>query len=167
MPLTISLVTSEADIPRIAEIDYEGWHTPYNPQLKHFRPILPTRDDYIAWSLKREWLDPTNPNVFLVKCVNTDQNLIIGYAKWEVNEGSDAKGGVETTKAEWHVEGSEDREFAQRFVDGLEGFIGERVRRPHIGESVLSGVICVLMLDKSFMLLSCIQSTADAAQGVC
>jgi hypothetical protein len=135
MPLKLSLVTSPSDIPRISEIDYDGWHTPYNPQLKHFRPILATRDDYIAWSVKRQWLDPANPKYFLVKCTDTDKDVIVGYSKWEVNEGSDAKGEVETSKVTWHVEGSEEREFAQRFVDGLEGFVGERVRGPHMGES--------------------------------
>ena len=136
MPLTVDLVTSENDLDRICEVDYDGWHTPYNPQLKHFRPITTSREEYITWNRKRNWIHPDNPKHFLVKCTETDTDTIIGFAVWTVNDGAEENSAP--TKALWHVEGSDDREFAERFINGLWGFLGKRVTRPHMGECLPS-----------------------------
>ncbi|KAF2679431.1 hypothetical protein K458DRAFT_480342 [Lentithecium fluviatile CBS 122367] len=132
MPLAIALVTSESDFDQLCEMDYDAWQTPYNPQLKHFRASFPTRAEAIAWDKARKIrsLRKQNPKLFYVKCTDTDTDTIIGYANWMVNDSPEPY--EEPTKAVWHPEGSDEREFAERFINGLWGFIGERVTRPHM-----------------------------------
>jgi hypothetical protein len=43
-------------------------------------------------------------------------------------------GDGEKTNAWWHPEGSEEKEFAELFIDGLFGFLGEKVQRKNMGE---------------------------------
>ena len=133
MPLTVSLVTSPSDFTRIMPMDYDAWQTPYNPQLKHFRPVLATREESIAYTIARETkkLNKHDPNNFMVKVTDTDTGEIIGYAVWEVNDPQKTSG--EKTVAHWHPEGSEEREFAEVFINGLWGFLAERVTRKHMG----------------------------------
>lgn len=130
MPLVTGLVTSERDLDQLCDLDYDGWQTPYNPQLKHFRPTLPTREENIAWNKKRKLLRLADPKLFTVKCTDTDTDTMLGYAVWQVNDDAEADG--EPVKAIWHPEGSDEREFAERFINGLWGFLGERVTRPHM-----------------------------------
>jgi len=132
MPLVLDLVTSECDLDQLCEVDYDGWRTPYNPQLKHFRPNLRTREENIAWSRKRKSLHVANPKLFVVKCTDTETDKIVGYATWEANESPE--GSDEPTRAVWHPEGSDEREFAEKFINGLWRFIGKRVTRPHMGK---------------------------------
>jgi hypothetical protein len=133
MPLTLAIITSESDLPQLCETDYAAWQSPYNPQLKHFRPTFPTREEAIAWDKARKTkrLRAQNPKFFMVKCTDTDLDLIIGYAAWEINDRPDPYG--ERTEAVWHPEGSVEREFAERFINGLWGFIGSRVKGAHMG----------------------------------
>lgn len=135
MPLTTALLTP-TDAPQLAPLDYDSWLTPYNPQLKHFRPSFSSRDDAIAWFIasrtplyEAQARGDPDPKTFFVKCYEPATGEIAGYAVWHVNDGEE--GGK--TVASWHPEGSEEREFAERFVDGLWGFIGERVRGARMG----------------------------------
>ena len=133
MPLTASIITSAEDFVQIAPMDHDAWLTPYNPQLKHFRPIFPTREESIAFVIDRQTrrLNKHDPNHFMVKVTDTDTNEIIGYAGWAINDPATSTG--EKTVATWHPEGSEEREFAECFIDGLWGFIAERVTGKHMG----------------------------------
>ncbi|KAF1970881.1 hypothetical protein BU23DRAFT_570360 [Bimuria novae-zelandiae CBS 107.79] len=132
MTITISLITSEADFEEISPMVLDGWHSPYNPQLKHFRPVLPTRADAISYSSQRDVakLREHDPKRFMLKAVDSATNAIIGFAQWYVNDKPDPYG--ERTVATWHPEGSDEREFAERFINGLWAFIGKRVTRPHM-----------------------------------
>jgi hypothetical protein len=49
-------------------MDHAAWLTPYNPQLKHFRPQCPTREEAIAWKQARDTkrLAENDPNVFFM-----------------------------------------------------------------------------------------------------
>ena len=136
MPLTTSLVISESDFDSIIPMDHDAWLAPYNPQLKHFRPNFSSRDEAIAWNKDRKIksLRAKDPKRFHVKCADTETGEIIGYAVWEINDKPEPYG--EPTKASWHPEGSEEREFAERFINGLWSFIGKRVSRPHMGIAV-------------------------------
>jgi hypothetical protein len=133
MPLALGIVTSESDLDQLCETDYEAWQSPYNPQLKHFRANFDTRAEAIAWNKERKTktLRAQDPKLFHVKCTDTDRNMIIGYAAWKINDSPEPYS--EPTKATWHPEGSEEREFAERFINGLWAFIGKRVTRPHMG----------------------------------
>lgn len=133
MPLSISQVTDPSDFERIMPMDYDAWLTPYNPQLKHFRPNLPTRDESIAYTAAKnaKRLQTNDPNMFFIKVTDTDLNEVVGFAIWAINpmdEDDDEK-----TVAYWHPEGSEEREFAECFINGLWGFLAERVTRKHMG----------------------------------
>ena len=140
MTLKLSIVTDPNDLPALCTMDYLGWQTPYNPQLKHFRPVLPTREASVAYSVKlrTEALKSKSGKRFMLKVVETDIDEIVGTAIWEINDKPEPYG--EPTKAVWHPEGSEEREFAEIFINGLWKYIGERVTRAHMGESTISRV---------------------------
>lgn len=133
MPLKISIVTDENDFEQIAPMDYEAWKFPHNPQLRHFRPQFETREESIEYIKDRAItsLRKNDPKNFQLKVVDTDTGEVVGFAVWYVNDKPDPYG--EKTIATWHPEGSEEREFAERFINGLWGFIGKRVTRPHMG----------------------------------
>lgn len=132
MPITISIINDEADFHEVSPMVLDAWQKPYNPQLKHFRPVLSTREAAIAHSTQRsiERLRAQDPKMFMIKATDSDTNEIVGYAQWYVNDGPAG----ERTEATWHPEGSDEREFAERFINGLWDFIGRRVTRPHMGE---------------------------------
>jgi GNAT superfamily N-acetyltransferase len=112
-------------------MDHDAWLTPYNPQLKHFRPNLPTRDERIAYTVAKnaKKLQNNDPNLFFIKVTDTEIDEVIGFAIWAVNQMSDEDDG---TAAYWHPEGSEEREFAECFINGLWQFMAERVQRKHL-----------------------------------
>ncbi|KAL6706319.1 hypothetical protein ACN47E_005609 [Coniothyrium glycines] len=144
MPLTISLITSPLDIPTITPFDHSAWLSPPNPQLKHFRPAHHTRAEAIAHATARfvRQLEQRDPDTFMVKATDDQTGQIVGWAVWAVNDAVAAKrveerdtadgeagGGVHAT---WYPEGSEEREFAEIFINGLWGFLAHRVPRRHM-----------------------------------
>lgn len=134
MPLSISQVENEKDYDKICQMDHDAWKKPYNPQLKHFRVNIADRDAAIANTIakKVKAFRERSSKKFMLKVVDTDTDDIIGYAEWEVNDRPNSLG--EKTVATWYPEGSDEREFAERFINGLWGFLGSRVTRPHMGE---------------------------------
>lgn len=132
MPLQLSQVTDPSDFDKIMPMDYDAWQTPYNPQLKHFRPSLPTRAESIAYTTAKnsKKLLENDPNRFFIKVIDTETYDVLGFAVWEINQMS--RDGDSKTNAYWHPEGSEEQEFAECFIDGLWGFLAERVTRKHM-----------------------------------
>ncbi|KAF2011171.1 hypothetical protein BU24DRAFT_496284 [Aaosphaeria arxii CBS 175.79] len=131
MTLKLSVVQSATDFDKIAPMDHDAWKIPYNPQLKHFRPQFPTREQAIAYARensKCRFEDRDPEKQFWLK-VEDENEEVIGAAQWAVNIPAE---GAERTVASWYPEGSEEREFAERFINGLWGFLGERVTRPHM-----------------------------------
>jgi hypothetical protein len=116
-------------------MDYDAWQQPYNPQLKHFRPLFPTRSESIAYAQAKhiERFSKQDPSVFMIKVADDETQEIIGWAVWKVNDPATLSGG--RTVAHWYPEGSEEREFAEIFINGLWGFIEQRVTRKHMGTS--------------------------------
>jgi hypothetical protein len=133
MPLIVEQVTDPSDFDKIMPMDYDAWRSPYNPQLKHFRPDYLSRTESIAYITAKYTrnLQKHDPTHFMIKVIDTENNEIIGFAIWELNE-MDAQGDEKTT-ASYYPEGSEEREFAECFIDGLWSFIAERVTRKHMG----------------------------------
>ncbi|CAO2647237.1 Nn.00g081590.m01.CDS01 [Neocucurbitaria sp. VM-36] len=78
MPLTVSLITSPSDFDQIIPMDYDAWLTPYNPQLKHFRPVFPTREESIAYTKKRDIarFNANDPNNFMIKVTDEETDLM-------------------------------------------------------------------------------------------
>jgi len=132
MPLVTSLVTEAADFDKICPMDYDAWQTPYNPQLKHFRPKSSTREEAIAMAKSKNItkLNEQDSTDFMIKVTDDETHEVIGFAKWVVNDAATSSG--EKTVAYWHPEGSEEREFAETFINGLWGFLEERVTRRHM-----------------------------------
>lgn len=114
-------------------MDHDAWLTPYNPQLKHFRPNLSSRQESIDYVIARNTkkFNEQDPHSFMIKVTDDETGEIIGYAAWAVNDPENS--GEEKTVATWHPEGSEEKEFAECFINGLWGFIAERVTRKHMG----------------------------------
>ncbi|KAF1830802.1 hypothetical protein BDW02DRAFT_572637 [Decorospora gaudefroyi] len=124
MTLTISPITSPQDFNKIHPMDHIAWQTPYNPQLKHFRPQLSDPEEAIAWTHARDTkrFRERGDHVFMIKATDDATGEIVGWAVWEVEGGQQ-----ERTVASWYPEGSEERAFAEIFINGLWGFIGGRV----------------------------------------
>jgi hypothetical protein len=140
MPLIISEVDHEKDFDKICFMDHDAWKVPYNPQLKHFRVDIADRDAAIATSIakKTKSFREHNPKRFMLKVVDTDTDDIIGYAEWELNDKPDPS--AQKTIVTWYPEGSDEKEFAERFINGLWGFLGKRVTRPHMGRYFSRGL---------------------------
>lgn len=136
MPISVSVITNEDDFDEVSPMVLDAWQTPPNPQLKHFRPTFPTRAESVEYGKQRslQRFREKDPKLFMLKAVDSDTNAIVGFAQWYVNDKLDPYG--ERTVATWHPEGSEEREFAERFINGLWGFIGKRVTAPHMGKVV-------------------------------
>jgi hypothetical protein len=137
MPFEVSRVIEVSELDELMEMDYEAWQTPYIPQLKHFRPSFPARAESIAFAKARKTkkLLENDPNCFFIKIKDTETQEVVGAATWIFNEASDDTDNDEKAKAEWYPEGSEEREFAECFIDGLSAFLAPRLTRAHMGRS--------------------------------
>jgi hypothetical protein len=74
MPLQLELVTDPKDFDKIMQMEYEAWQTPYNPQLKQFRPNLPTRAESISHTIAKNTkkLLENDPDHFFINVIDTD-----------------------------------------------------------------------------------------------
>lgn len=133
MSLTISQVTDPSELDKIIPMDYDAWQVPYNPQLKHFRPAYLNRSDSIAYTTAKysKKLQENDPNHFMIKVTDNETDEVIGFAIWQLNP-MDGQGDGKTV-ASWYPEGSEEKEFAECFIDGLWSFLAQRVERKHMG----------------------------------
>lgn len=99
----------------------------------------------------------------MVKVTDTETNQIIGWAKWAINDPEKVEGdGI--THATWYPEGSLEREFAETFINGLWGFLGERVTRKHMG-TLICNRLFLLYPDLILDLLSITVHTAHRHRG--
>jgi hypothetical protein len=137
MPFEVSQVTDVSELDELMEMDYEAWQTPYIPQLKHFRPSFPTRAESIAYAKARKAkkLLSSDPNCFFIKVKDAETKEVVGAATWILNSASDGADDDEKARVEWYPEGSEQREFAECFIDGLSAFLGPRLTRAYMGRS--------------------------------
>jgi GNAT superfamily N-acetyltransferase len=132
MTVSVSVITSPSDFSQIAPMVFDGWQQPYNPQRKHFRPPFASRNEAVTYTRDDAISEfrAQDPKMFMLKAVDTETGDIVGFAQWYVNDKPDPYG--ERTVASWYAEGSEEKEFAERFINGLWAFIGKRVSRPHM-----------------------------------
>jgi len=133
MPIIVSLIEEETDFDELHPMIFDSWQDPPNPQLKHFRPSYLNREESIEYGKKRSvnTFRAKNPKTFMLKAVDTDTKKAVGYAQWCVN---DNPGHSEPTVATWYPEGSDERKFAEMFINGLWSYMSDRVTRPHMGK---------------------------------
>ncbi|KAF2203383.1 hypothetical protein GQ43DRAFT_367005 [Delitschia confertaspora ATCC 74209] len=65
-----------------------------------------------------------------LKVVEPDSGKVVGAACWAVERPKPDR--PYKAEAVWYPEGSVERAFAERFINGLYGFIQKRVTRPHL-----------------------------------
>ena len=121
-----------------------------NPLSKHFNPIHTTLAAAIEASKARHvkmWRE--NKSCRWVEAVDDASGEVVGGACWmfnllkeetkELEKKRDEGGGSgEGVDANWHVEGSEEKRFAERLIEGMRGFVGGKVGGvPHLGSFFL------------------------------
>lgn len=165
MSITVSVVTDEGDFNEITPMAWDAWQSPYNPQLKHFRSVVDTRAEAVAFGNERalKAFRKKGPKMFMLKATDEDTNSIIGFAQWYVNDKPDPYG--ERIVATWHPEGSDEREFAERFINGLWKYIGDRVTRPHMGEWRVAALWIFCLRTQTYIRSPCIPNIGAAALG--
>jgi hypothetical protein len=131
--LKLEEVTSEKDFDQIWPVLFDAFEKPYNSFFQFFNPIHGMREEAIQVSKGRHiqtWKN--DPDCHWLKVTDTNTNEIIGAACWEVHEKTPEPSSA-SPNASWHIEGSEEKAFAEKLLGGLKGFIGERMMRPHLG----------------------------------
>jgi GNAT superfamily N-acetyltransferase len=142
MAFKILEVTSPTEFDQIWPIHFQSFRTPYNTLSKFFNPVHTTLEAAIETSKARHikmW--EGNPACHWIKAVSAESGKVVGAACWLINlevQKLDQKKGP--FNAHWHIEGSDEKAFAERLIGGLRGFVAERVTRPHVGENFLSGL---------------------------
>lgn len=143
MPLILEEIKDEQDFDEIMPMLYAAFGTPYNSLRRWFIPVHTTVAAAIEASKERQiksWKQ--HPGIIhWLKVTDSDTGKIVGAAEWEIREKIDtpvSAPGEEAAQqqpinAYWHIEGSEEKEFAGRLLTSLKGFMKERMTRPHIG----------------------------------
>ena len=132
MTFSVSAVKNENEFDELCPMAYDAWKEPYNPQLKHFQPTIENRDEAIA-EMKSRYVGRMRErpdSKWWVKVVDLTTNTPVGLACWSVEEATDTNN---TTVASWHPEGSVERRFAERFINGLHAFLNARLRGSYLG----------------------------------
>jgi hypothetical protein len=138
MAVQILEVTSPAEFDEIWPVHFQSFRTPYNTLSKFFNPVHTTLEVAIETSKARHvkmW--EGNPECHWIKAVDTESGNVAGAACWVINlevQKPDHKKGP--FDAYWHVEGSDEKAFAEKLIGGMRGFVAERVTRPHVGKNV-------------------------------
>lgn len=133
MPFTLEEVKDEKDFDEILPVLFAAFGEPYNSLRKWFIPVHTTVEAAIEDSKMRNiksWKQ--HDGIHWVKAVDTESGKIVGAAEWEIRqEVSDEP--LKPINASWHIEGSEEKVFAEKLLIQLKGFMKERMTRPHIG----------------------------------
>ncbi|KAJ4351511.1 uncharacterized protein N0V89_006854 [Didymosphaeria variabile] len=136
MSFQLSEVTLESEFDAIWPIHFKAFQDPYNTFSKFFNPIHTSLDEAVTSSKERHvrmW--KANPACHWTKVVETKSENVVGATCWMLNVGAHAPNPNGTKKpfvADWHIEGSDERLFAEKLIGGLLGFVAERVARPHV-----------------------------------
>ncbi|KAF2790301.1 hypothetical protein K505DRAFT_311616 [Melanomma pulvis-pyrius CBS 109.77] len=74
-----------------------------------------------------------NEGCHWVKVTEMDSGKVVGAACWNFNLEQQAMAAKKVPfNAYWHIEGSDEKAFAEKLIGGLRGFVSERVRIPNI-----------------------------------
>jgi hypothetical protein len=126
MFLTVEQVHSAAEFDAIWPMHFQAFQTPYDSFSKSFNPVHTTTDAAIEISKARYiamW--EGNAASHWIKVTDKKTKHVIGAALWELNQSGYTAGDGErfktSFKATQHVEGSEERLFAEKLIGRLEG----------------------------------------------
>lgn len=139
MSFVLEEVTSAADFDAIWPVHFQAFRNPYNAVSKFFNPVHTTLDAAIETSKARHvamW--KSSPTTHWVKVTETGTGQVVGAACWDVMENGYSKEQAETFrenfKATQHIEGSEEKKWAEKLIGGLRSAVMERISGPHLGE---------------------------------
>ncbi|KAL7622779.1 hypothetical protein AAE478_006458 [Parahypoxylon ruwenzoriense] len=134
MPLRLEEVKNEQDFGEILPVLYAAFGEPYNSLRKWFIPVHTTVEAAIEDAKGRNvksWKEHTN--IHWLKVTDTDSGKIVGAAEWEIRHTIDSPHEPQKPiNAYWHIEGSEEKLFAEKLLINLKGFMKERMTRPHV-----------------------------------
>ncbi|KAI1415340.1 hypothetical protein F5Y13DRAFT_8128 [Hypoxylon sp. FL1857] len=134
MPLLLQVVEDERDFDEILPVLYAAFGEPYNSLRRWFIPVHTTVEAAIEDAkgrMVKGWKQ--HEGIHWVKVTDTDSGAIVGAAEWEIRSTvSPANEPQAPINAYWHIEGSEEKAFAEKLFVNLKGFMKERMARPHI-----------------------------------
>lgn len=138
MAFKLEEVTSAADFDAIWPVHFQAFRNPYNAFSKFFNPVHTTLDAAIDISKARHvkmW--EASPACHWIKVTETETNQVVGAACWDIMEkgyaDGDAKKFRESFTASQHIEGSDEKLWAEKLIGGLRGAVMENVREGHVG----------------------------------
>ncbi|KAL1593218.1 hypothetical protein SLS60_010826 [Paraconiothyrium brasiliense] len=126
MSLQLFEVTSESEFDAIWSIHFKAFHNPYNAFSKFFNPIHTSLDEAVTASKERHVrMRKANKACHWTKVVKTKSNA----ACWMLNVGAHAP---DPFVANWHIEGTDEKFFAEKLIGGLQNLVTKRVPRPYV-----------------------------------
>ncbi|XXH02252.1 hypothetical protein Hte_008621 [Hypoxylon texense] len=134
MPFILQEVKDEKDFDEILPVLYAAFGEPYNSLRRWFIPVHTTVEAAIENSKMRSiksWKQ--HAGIHWIKAIDTDSSKVVGAAEWEIRQDvSPSDEPLKPFNASWHIEGSEEKAFAEKLLMNLKGFMKERMIRPHI-----------------------------------
>jgi hypothetical protein len=142
MVFIVERVRNAAEFDEIWPMHFQAFQNPYNSFSKFFNPVHTTIDAAIEISKARHvamWKD--DPASHWIKVIDKETKQVIGAALWDLNQSGYTTGDGDRFKASFkatqHVEGSEERLFAEKLIGGLRSTVMETIKGPHMGEHLL------------------------------
>jgi hypothetical protein len=142
MSFELNVVTDEKDFDEIVRVLYAAFSEPPTDFLKWYIPIHTTVDDATE-AFKGRAIDSwkEDPQCYWLKVTDTETGKILGAACWEVHDANkvqeNAKVFSQPYNADWHMDGSEEKAFANILFEGMDKFMAEKMTRPHVGKKLL------------------------------
>jgi hypothetical protein len=135
MSFSLQEVKDEKDFDLIYPMLYKGFCVPYNSILRMFIPVQTTVEAAIEDAKIRSiqaWKEHEGKH--WVKVTDNASGAVLGAAEWGITKQLDVNAGVsQPIVADWHAEGSVDKEFTGQYLTGVRAFVAKRITRPHIG----------------------------------
>jgi hypothetical protein len=135
MSLKLQVVASEDEFDDIWPMHFQAFHNPYNTFSKFFNPIHTTLDAAIEASKARHikmWKG--SANCYWIKVTEANTSEVLGAACWIHDNDPPQNPHVQPVNATWHIDGSDEKAFAEKLIGGLKSFLAERMTRPHFGK---------------------------------
>ncbi|KAI2622458.1 hypothetical protein GGR54DRAFT_64694 [Hypoxylon sp. NC1633] len=132
MPFILEEVKDEKDFDEILPVLFAAFEEPYNSLRRWFIPVHTTVEAAIEGSKERNvksWKQ--HAGIHWVKVIDTESGKVVGAAEWEIRQEVSNEP-LKPINAYWHIDGSEEKVFAERLLMHLKGFMKERMTRPHI-----------------------------------
>ena len=135
MAFTLEEVIAENDFAEIASVLFIAFGQPYNSLRKWFIPVNTTVEDSLESfqeRLLKGW--KKSSDLHWIKVTDENTGNIIGVAEWEVRKRIEEPTSEPTPlNAYWHIDGSEEKRFAEQMLTQFKAFMKARMSRPHAG----------------------------------